>query len=158
VQNDRRLTPLVNGNIGDAIMDVKDTIPILFERFNASVSQWNFQMAVILGLLAFLAATSSSVRGMRLQIGLVGAYVIFAGINLTVLLQIEAERRVIEQVVRGKLRELPQTDALANLSDVIATPSNATIWAMHLVGDVAVIAAIFLIPTFLRRRAQTKLK
>ncbi len=60
-------------------------------------------MAVILGLLAFLATTSSSVRGARLQIGLVGAYVIFAGINLTVLLQVEAERRVIEQFVHAKL-------------------------------------------------------
>jgi hypothetical protein len=131
-------------------MDVKDAIPILFERFNASVSLWNFQMAVILGLLAFLAATSSLVRGVRLQIGLVGAYVIFAGINLTVLLQIEGQRRVMEQVVRGRLQELPQSDALVSLRNVLFTPSSVTILVMHLAGDVAVIAAIFLIPMFLR--------
>jgi hypothetical protein len=113
-------------------MELKDVIPILFERFNASVSLWNFQMAVILGLLAFLATTSSIVRGERLQFGLAGAYVIFAVINLIVLLQIEGQRRVIEQVVLGKLDELPQTNALANLRGVIATPSDVKIWAMHL--------------------------
>jgi hypothetical protein len=39
-------------------MELKDALTILFERFNAAVTVWNFQIAVLLGLIAFLAAAS----------------------------------------------------------------------------------------------------
>jgi hypothetical protein len=39
--------------------DLKEALPIFFERFNAAVTVWNLQLTVILGLIAFLAVASS---------------------------------------------------------------------------------------------------
>ena len=58
--------------------ELKDFLPILFERFNSTLTLWNFQMAVILGLIGFLAAARVILRDWRLHLGLSVAYLGFA--------------------------------------------------------------------------------
>ena len=43
-------------------MDLKDFLPIIFERYNAVQALWNFQIVVIFGLLGFITTARNTAR------------------------------------------------------------------------------------------------
>lgn len=132
-------------------MDLKDALTIVFERFNAAVILWNFQIAVLLGLIAFLAAASDALHSKWLLGGLTGAYVAFASINLAVLEQVESQRRVLATFVILKLKG----SELQDLGRYIPGPSFARTMTIHLIGDFAAVCAIWLVPYFSRKRPRS---
>jgi hypothetical protein len=43
-------------------MELKDLLPILFERFNAATTLWNLLVTVLLGFFVFVGAGPSALK------------------------------------------------------------------------------------------------
>ena len=131
------------------ILDLKDALPIAFERFNAAVTLWNLQAAVIFALLAFVTGAQRALKSVQIRIALSGAYAGCAAINLLVLLQVEAQRRALDQFVLTHLVGSGLVET--GLDRAMWAPTASATILMHGFADVAAIGAIWLIPTWTGR-------
>jgi hypothetical protein len=61
--------------------DLKEILPIVFERANAAATLWNYELTIILSGLAFLVAASNALRSKLILAGLPIGY--FLLIRLT---------------------------------------------------------------------------
>jgi hypothetical protein len=131
----------------DCVFRLQDALPIAFERFNAMLTLWNFQLAVILGLLAFVASNPSLLQSTWPKAILSSVYLLFALANVISLLQVGGERRVLDACVlsntfKGTLQKLP---------NFMKAPNDTKIIGLHLIGDVVALALIFGMPDLIRK-------
>jgi hypothetical protein len=132
-------------------MEAKDWLPILFERSNATSTLWNIEIAVILGLVAFLAAAGRRVDNWPAKLALLAAYLVMAWLNLLALIQVSEQRALLAAFVRT----LKDGDVLAGAGgfDLIAPLHVPSVWLVlgaHLTVDVLVCAFIWHYPATLR--------
>jgi hypothetical protein len=129
-------------------MELKDVLPLAFERFNAAVALWNLEAAVIFALLAFLASAPGMLASLWMRGLMTAAYVGFALVNGVILEQVEGQRRVLDTVAIG---ELPRGD-LKLLAPYLTAPSWVQTLGIHLLADGAALAAIWIIPAVANRK------
>ncbi len=122
---------------------IKDFLPIVFERSNAALSLWNFYAIVALGIAGFLASAPAKVATKGIRVLVTFGFLAFILLNLPALIAVTRERLVLVEAVDAAISRSP----LIALRDVIAL-SVLPVWAViavHLVGDVAVLVAIWVL-------------
>ncbi len=93
--------------------DLKETLTLFFERANSSQTLWNLDIAVTLGLLAFLATVKPRSRAIKISYLLAAGYIIFALSNLGALLRTFDQQRVLGAAVEAVLRSDPANNLSA---------------------------------------------
>jgi hypothetical protein len=133
-------------------MELKDVLPILFERSNATQTFWNFYIVIALGIIGFFSTAKPVANLKAVQILFTLGYLMFAAVNLLAMLWVIAQR----QALAGQALRLITGDQLALLKqsflfdkDLLSPPSWIFIGIFHLIGDALIIGVIWLLP---RRR------
>jgi hypothetical protein len=132
-------------------MDLKDLLPIIFERNNATQTLWNLQIVVIAGLLGFVTTARNTARQPIVKWILTITYPVFSYVNLDALLSVTKERKIL---AAAALSKLPSEEPLASFNStksLLSPPSPISVIVLHLVMDVSLVAAIWLFPLLNRR-------
>jgi|SRR5271170_849017 hypothetical protein len=75
--------------------ELKDWLPIVFERANSATSLWNIEIATILGIIAFVAAGGDLAKDGRVRALLAGGFVVMAGLNLSAMVSVTEQRTLL---------------------------------------------------------------
>jgi len=81
--------------------DLKDWLPIVFERANAATALWNVEITAILGIIAFVAAGGDLARHGYVRALLAGGFVVMAALNLSGLIAVNEQRAALVDFVRS---------------------------------------------------------
>lgn len=131
-------------------MELRNLLPIIFERSNATQTFWNFQIVVIFGLLGFITTARATARQASVKMMLTIGYVMFALVNLGALLSVTEQRRIL---VLAALAKLPSDGLLAAfkapfliVENALSPPYQITVVIVHLLADAFLIGAIWVFP------------
>ena len=143
-------------------MDLKDSLPIFFERANAYDAFWNLDILVTVGIFAFLGSVPHFKHPIELSIILSATFLLFAISNLGGLLWCLQQRRILGDIIiaeNGKCGTFPDLTApcgqrasaissLISISDPcwVRVPNPYGVILFHTVFDIVTIALIFVIP------------
>ncbi|MDQ6703473.1 MAG: hypothetical protein M3Z96_10420 [Pseudomonadota bacterium] len=135
-------------------MDAKDLLPILFERSNATATLWNIEIAVFLGLIAFVASARETMDHWFPKLALTVGFVGMAVLHARSLIEVAEQRRALVDFFRtlsppvlGTSPECidPLYVGPVNLGciDPLYVGSANEVVAVHLVGDLLVVLFIW---------------
>jgi hypothetical protein len=140
-------------------MTLQQTLAMLLERGNAMQSFWGFYISITLGLLAFFGSLQ---RPIRLAVLVSIAFIAFATVNASGMLDIAEQREALwNQIAQFNGSMKPDGSALsegelaAALADVVKPPASKGIRVFHVCSDIAVLLAIWFLT--LRRKDAAKL-
>ena len=85
------------------MFELKEVLPILFERSSAAQTFWNFEIVVSLGILTVLATAPSFAQSLRVRIVFIVAFLMFAAVNLNSLVWVTEQRIVLAEQVQQLL-------------------------------------------------------
>jgi hypothetical protein len=142
-------------------MDLKDILPILFERSNAMQTYWNFYIVVTLGIMGFFSTARSIANLIIVRLLFTVGFLGFAVVNLEGILWVVAQRQALANEV---LKLITPNGPLASLKDPIALlgweidptrispPKMHSVAIFHVVGDGLVLGVIWLVPWLSRKK------
>jgi hypothetical protein len=132
--------------------NLKDLMPMLFERGNAMQSYWGYYITVVGALLAFFGSVR---RPKALAILFTVVFIAFAYVNADGMVQVAQEREAIYGIVTTSQKVALDSPAPAssgdlrkyreNLVAVSAPPDPAGVLVFHLIADFLVLAALWLL-------------
>lgn len=133
-------------------MEFKDLLSLYFERSNAMQMYWNFYITIILALLAFFATVKLSSRTKYVAALLTLAFAAFAVVNLQALRWVDQQRLDAKALIESGRFEKDLDQRTANQftrrapdANDLDTPSVSAVTTFHIVGDVLVVAAIWVL-------------
>ena len=126
---------------------------MLFERESAMQTFWGFYITVSIGLLAFLG---SSQKHSRLFVGLLSfVFIAFAFVNASVMLNIAKQRQYLyaQLDVFAASRQAASFDSTfaVGIKQVSQPPNYEDLKIFHIVTDIAMLIAIWLITLYTKR-------
>ena len=131
-------------------MELKELLPIIFERSNAMQTFWNFQIIVIFGLLGFVTTARATARQASVKVMLTVGYLMFALVNLEALLAVTKQRWIL---VGAALPKLPSEGVLADfkapflfVENPLSPPYLVAVIILHLLADAFLVGAIWVFP------------
>ena len=131
-------------------MELKELLPIIFERSNAMQTFWNFQIIVIFGLLGFVTTARATARQASVEVMLTVGYLMFALVNLEALLAVTKQRWIL---VGAALPKLPSEGVLADfeapflfVENPLSPPYLVAVIILHLLADAFLVGAIWVFP------------
>jgi hypothetical protein len=133
---------IVDGPTAEVRMDVKDYLPILFERSNTAQSLWNFEAVVVLGIIGFLATAGSKANQSWLLLLIIIVFLGFVYFNLSEILKVSHQRETLANAVIPSLAD----ERLSDLRKYLNPNPRVLVVALHVVVDIATVFAIWIIP------------
>jgi hypothetical protein len=131
-------------------MDIKDLLPIIFERSNAMQTFWNFQITVIFGPLGFITTARATARQESVNVLLTVGYVMFALVNLEALMSVTKQRWILVDV---DLAKLPSEELLTAFKEPflfvqnpLSRPYLVAVIIVHFLADAFLVGAIRVFP------------
>jgi len=138
-------------------MELKDWLPIMFERANATAALWNMQIVVVLGLIAFMASAGELARNRSVLALLTVGLVVMAGLNLSAQISVTEQRLILLRFI-GTLEDRAISGGLvSDLTDPSHFPyplQVAPMWlviALHVTVDAAALLFVWIYPNCRRR-------
>src|SRR5579863_4366799 len=129
-------------------MEVKDMLPIFFERANAAQTLWTLYVTIILGLLAFIG--SAKLTRPKLVASLLSIiFLIFAAVNLSALCAVTAQRLALFGLMCPGTPGPPGTDWLGvtwpmtKLCSTLVAPGGRGVMALHILGDLFTLTSVW---------------
>jgi hypothetical protein len=127
-------------------MSVTDLLPIYLERSAAVQTFWNFHITVSLAVLGFVTAAQSAVATWQVQLLITLAFAAFALSNLAALSEVQQQRHVLSEILRA-LAERAGEENQKRLSALAKPPHVWQVCLFHLIMDVFVVTAVWLVPS-----------
>ena len=130
-------------------MDFHQILPIIMERFNAGNTLWALYITVVIGMLAYLAATAATSSSRVVRLLLTVGFLAFAFVNHSALSKVRDQS---DELVKIASSQLPSKDAESwRVLLESATPtSKRRLAAYHIGFDGLVVIVIWLMPTLIR--------
>ena len=130
-------------------MDFKDLVTLYFDRGNAVQTFWNFQVTIILALLAFFGSIRSSRRKhLLLAVILSFAYVAFAYVNIAAIKDVTNARNITKQLIQNWKPQENDRQVIQQLQLTVDPPTVLEVEAMHITGDVVALAGIWFLTLY----------
>jgi hypothetical protein len=136
-------------------MSFSELVSLYFERSNAVQTFWNFQVTIILALLAFFGTTTS--RNKRLLAAILSfGYVVFAIVNLIAITQVTRVRGVTKDLINQWSISDDKSDnqtikVIHKIQHTPEPPTVPVVVAMHVTGDVCVLGGIWFLTLYKER-------
>jgi hypothetical protein len=126
-------------------MDVKDWLPIVFERSNAAETLWNMQIVVILGLIAFLAGAGKAVAHKPMKLLLIVGFLVMVAFNLCALVDVTRQRHALFEFLTTT-PDFASSSNVLKLLKPIYVPPEWQVKLLHLTMDAIVVLFIWCYP------------
>ena len=79
-------------------MDVKDLLPMIFERSNASTTLWNIEFVVILGVLTFIATAKEHAKHWAVKSAVIALFLGAQYFNARALVEVSYHRQILRGI------------------------------------------------------------
>jgi len=133
-------------------MNIKEVLEFLFQRADATQTFWNLYIGAVTTTLGLL--TAAKVEWLRREVctALTFVFAVFALSNLSSLDAVRGQREGLVKLAASaaEFRE----DLYRPILDSVSPPDRIALIVFHSIFDLFVIAAIWLVPMFRRRRRQ----
>lgn len=124
-------------------MDFDELLSLYFERSNALQTYWNVQITVGLGLLAFFASLKRVSQPCRLGWLFTLVYAAIATSNFLALRDVTRTRLAVWASINARILADEDASLRTSLNKSLTTPSVATVFAVHLLGDAVVLTGLW---------------
>jgi len=128
-------------------MTLPDLVPIIFERFSAFQTIWNLYIAMVLGVIGFIASAQQAMRSRIIRIVLTVSFLAFATVNSRALDSLHTQRTMLIDLASTLAKENNETAMHAILEK--GRPDKK--WKMltfHLAADGAIVFLIWFVPAY----------
>lgn len=126
-------------------MELKDVLPLLYERFGAFQTLWNLYITIALGVLGFVATAEKASKSKIIRVILIIVFLVFALINLETLVRIREQRSILAELALELAdKQNPLEVRLAEASGASGTIN--FLRSFHLVLDLFVVSLVWFIP------------
>ena len=135
-------------------LSLQETLNFVFARADAMLTYWNLYIVVVTAILGFLGSSKLAWRTHAVPTVLTIAFVLFAASNFWAL---DSARRQREGLIAHAETQLAGNEGadLQLVLEAVAPPSESLLRSFHAALDLAVLAAIWLIP-FVRRTSDSR--
>jgi hypothetical protein len=130
-------------------MEVKDILPIVFERANAASTLWNIEIVTILGLIAFFAGAGKQVNHTFVKLAIVIGFVIMASFNLAALIEVTEQRHALVTLLLTKDSTIFSSESV--WVNPLLIPPVCLVAVLHIVVDILVIIFVLVYPKYAPR-------
>ena len=123
------------------VVGFKELVSLYFERSNAVQTFWNFQVTIILALLAFFGTTTMTSKKLVLAGVLSFAYLVFACVNVIAVAEVTKVRGVTKGLIDqwsnpgAQVPDMQTHHIVEQIKGIPQPPSVLQVVAMHITGD-----------------------
>jgi hypothetical protein len=133
----------------DSSMEIHEVVSFLFQRADATLTFWNFYIAVSTAILAFLAAAKAEWLNKFICVALTIGFALFAVGNLWALSQVCDQREALIALIS---QQEGYDQSIATVVESTHPPDVIVLVPFHIFLDIAMITLIWTIVLFRRKR------
>lgn len=133
-------------------MEFRDLVGLYFERSNAMQTYWNFYITIILALVAFFGSAKPSPKTKFLAITLSLAFIAFAFVNHSALVEVTEQRRAAKALMEEAAKRPAAPGAgvsneaiFSAIKENLNPPTAGQLTLFHIVGDLFALAGIWVL-------------
>ncbi len=138
------------------LLDLNNTLNLLFQAGAAVQTLWNLYIVAALGVVGYIAASPSVGMQRRNKLFLTAAFLVFAFSNLYAQVQVQSQRHALADIVALNLTQAQDIpDKYKTLEETIKPPPVRRVKAFHLGYTILISLAIWLFPRSKERETRS---